>query len=102
MFFCIIALTHNKDSVLVKNPVYVRQQSSIEKNDWSVFSTSKDSSFLKVSYQEKYGFEKTVYCKVIFENTKTGEYKCISPELGCLILQKSNLNSFKVTEVKNE
>jgi len=67
------------------------------KNDWVVLVSVKPEDTMKVievKYQEKYGLEKTAICKAVFENSKTGEYKCISPEIGSLILQKSNLNSF--------
>lgn len=69
-----------------------------EKNPWDlVMSVGPNDSnkFVEVIYQEKYGLEKIVSCKAVFENVKAGEYKCISASLGNLILQKSNLNSFK-------
>jgi hypothetical protein len=81
---------------------YVPQKEE-EKNDWSVVSAIKENDSLQkiqVIYQEKYGAEKTIYCKVVFENIKTGEYKCLSPEIGTLVLQKSNLNSFKISRIK--
>jgi hypothetical protein len=70
----------------------------IDKNDWDLVVSvgSEDScKFVEVCYQEKYGMEKTILCKVVFENLKNGEYKCVSADLGNLVLQKSNLNSFK-------
>ena len=76
----------------------------IEQNDWTPFASIQPNdslNVLKVVYQEKYGSEKTIYCKVIFDNTKTAEYKCVAPWLD-LILEKSNLNSFKFSTISKD
>jgi hypothetical protein len=77
----------------------------IKENDWVFFASIKpeDSlNVLKVTYQEKYGLEKEIYCTAVFENKKTGEYKCIAPWMPNHVLQKSNLISFDPKEVSKK
>lgn len=88
----IVIVVYNWNNITVGN-ITVNTQLNDTVNAWTALaSTEKDS--IKVIYQEKYGAEKVLYCRVIFENNKTGEYKCVAPWLGNVILQKSNLNSF--------
>jgi len=75
---------------------------NVGKNEWDLVSSisPEDSlNILKVTYQEKYGMLRVIFCKVIFDNKKTAEYKCLSAEFGSVILQKSNLVSFKFEKV---
>lgn len=88
-------LLFNKDRIFNVNTFETKQDQTLDNNDWVPIASTK--SILEVTYQEKYGLEKTILCKAVFENNKTKEYKCISPELGSLILQKANLNSFKIS-----
>jgi hypothetical protein len=95
LLIVIIIVSYNWDKMSFN--VNVFQEPKIEKSDWTVVTSVKPedtSHVLVVTYQEKYGLERTVQCKAVFENVKTAEYKCVSPELGSLLLQKSNLNSF--------
>jgi len=105
LFFVVVIIVYNWDritSTIISNVTVYQDSTNIEPNDW-VQSTSikpEDSlNIIKVDYQEKYGSEKTAYCMCVFENSKTGEYKCVSPKLGSLVLQKSNLISFQFTIV---
>jgi hypothetical protein len=94
----IITLFYNWDTTIGSLSVF--QEQTEDKNDWVVIQSIKDSlSVIKITYQEKYGIEKSAYCMVVFENVKTAEYKCIAPWLGSLLLQKSNLNSFQTSMV---
>ena len=75
----------------------IQKDQAIPDNDWKFFASivpGDSLNILKVVYQEKYGSEKTIYCTAVFENDKTGEYKCIAPWLPNCTLQQSNLNSF--------
>lgn len=96
----IITLVYNWDRILGTLSVFEEQ--TLEKNDWvSIQSIKLEDSLnvIKITYQEKYGLERTFYCKAVFENIKTAEYKCVAPWLGSLLLQKSNLNSFQTSIV---
>lgn len=66
-----------------------------KENDWTPFVAVKDTlNVIKVTYQEKYGMEKCIYCTAVFENRITGEYKCVASWLSNFVLQKCNLISF--------
>jgi hypothetical protein len=99
LLLVIITVSYNWDRIIGTFSVF--EEPKIEKNDWVTFSSINPDdtlNVLKVVYQEKYGLEKTIFCKAIFDNTKTAEYKCVAPWLS-LILQKSNLNSFQFETV---
>ena len=68
--------------------------------EWKVecHSEKPDSIDLKVTYQEKYGLERVMLCKAVFSNSKTNQYKLISPDLN-QILEKSNLISLRVEKI---
>jgi hypothetical protein len=103
LLLVVITVSYNWNRIIGTFSVF--EEPKIEKNDWTPLSSIRveDSlKIIKVVYQEKYGIEKVVCCMAIFENIKTGEYKCIAPWLN-LILQKSNLNSFQFeTVLKSE
>jgi hypothetical protein len=93
ILLCIfVTVAYNWNNITIGN-IATKTKLTDTVNVWiALSSTEKDS--IKVTYQEKYGIEKTLYCSAIFENNKTGEYKCVAPWLGNIVLQKSNLNSF--------
>jgi len=62
------------------------------------YSENPDSVDLKVTYQEKYGMEKVYICKAVFSNSKTNQYKLISPKVN-LVLERANLVSLKVEKI---
>jgi hypothetical protein len=71
--------------------------------DWKVisFAANPDSFYVRVTYQEKYGSEKSIFCKAVFINDKSQQYKLISP-LGTIILEKSNIVSISYNQVPIE
>lgn len=91
-----VTFFYNANKPLNVTSFEIKQDQTLDKNVWKVLSFS-ESHYLKVFYKEKYGVEKKCLCKVVFENTKTGEYKCISPEIKSLVLQKDNLILFKIS-----
>jgi len=70
--------------------------SPVSAQDWAVVSgvSNPDSFNLIVTYQEKYGSERTVFCKALFSNTKTKQFKLVSPESSS-ILEMDNIVSIK-------
>ena len=59
-----------------------RVKTQINKNDWSpvCFVKLDDSlNVIEVHYIKKHEPENVVYCKAVFVNRKTREYKCDAP-----------------------
>ena len=100
-FLCMLMLfvCCKKENQIIEERKLYSSETQIEP-EWKVeyYSEKPDSIDLKVTYQEKYGLERVVFCKAVFSNSKTNQYKLISPEVS-LILEKSNLISLKVEKI---
>jgi len=74
-------------------------KSIIGKVEWNPIAIANDSTILKVSWQEKYGPEKTVECLIVWESEK--QFKLTSKNLN-VIIEKTNTNDLKIERIKNE
>lgn len=71
---------------------YQSSPSSLDKNDWDIesFVDTPDCQNLKIIYTEKYGMTISRTGKALFYNSKTREYKLVSPE-GDVKIEKDNI-----------
>jgi|GEM_PF-5727018 len=91
----IITISYNKGNTLGTNWT-VDTTTVAEENIWEPYKAISDTSEVyKVTWQEKYGTEKTEYCAAAFKHRKTQDYKLIAPWLDEYIIKAANLNSIK-------
>jgi len=82
-----------------------RDSSSTEVSPWILFnSISADDTdgLYEVIWDQKYGTTKKVYCKAIFKNDKTNQFKLIAPWLEALIIESQNTNDMKINKVSKK
>jgi len=98
LFQCYEAKTPEKEkqATQIKNTL-------IGDEEWKIISyaTNPDSLNVRVTYQEKYGSEKTILCKAVFMNEKSQQYKLVSPS-SAVILEKSNIVSISYNQIPIE
>jgi hypothetical protein len=88
--------------VLSNKPLPIEQNTLIGDVEWEALSyTTNPDSILRITYQEKYGSEKTFLCKALFINDRSQQYKLISPS-GTIILEKSNIVSISYNQIPIE
>ena len=76
------------------------KDSIIQINPWQPYKSIQDTNYIyRVTWQEKYGNEKTQLAMVIFKNTKTNDYKLVAPNIDTEILS-SNLNTIDFIKIK--
>jgi len=86
---------------------YIPTNTAVDVPVWSLrASISPDDTInvLKMSFTDELGLiTKSYYCKVIFENTKSREYKLVAPWIkGAIVLQKTNILSDKIETVHKD
>lgn len=67
----------------------------IKPNDWQPYKsiTPEDSiHILKVTWAEKYGENRVVYCKAVFKNDKEKQYKMVAPWMNDVEIERTNMN----------
>lgn len=72
------------------------QDVKIEENEWKVISSIKPedtTNILKVMYKDEIGLQtQYVYCKIIWQSRKSGDYKCTAPWMDKFkIIKSSNI-----------
>lgn len=79
-----------------------RDTITVEANPWipHVAIPVEDSdSLYEVTWDQKYGATKIAYCKCIFRNEKTGDYRLIAPWTSFITIEAQNTNNVKVVKV---
>jgi len=56
----------------------------------------------EVTWAQKYGDTKTIYCMNIFRNEIAKEYKLVAPWLNALIIEDQNANDIKINKVSKK
>jgi len=78
-----------------------------QENEWSLLSYIQPDDLenaLAVIYKDEMGFNNhVVYCMVIWESKKTGDYKCTASWIDKFeLIKKSNILSIKIDIVKKD
>ena len=71
-------------------------------NEWMPYKAiDPDDSLnvLSVTWTEKYGETKTVYCKVVFKNDKEKQYKLVAPWLGTVDIERANMDDIRFDRI---
>ena len=90
-----------------KPPVSSPINSYIDQPEWSIrsFIAPNDSNYvLRITYTDEMGLvNKAYFCKVVFENKKTREYKLVAPWIdNAIILQKTNILSDRIDKIHKD
>ena len=74
------------------------KEKKIEENGWVSVIAAEGDEALRVEWDQKYGFRRTEYCKVVFYNKKEGLIKLVAPWLEMTIVE-ANMNNIKYKKV---
>lgn len=96
MFCSIWGVVTKKEYIIVTAPTTVTTLSKpVVASDWVVeFSVpiGDTCNVVKVGYTQKYGTYVELYCKAVFNNSKTGQYKFVAPWLDGALVERSNMD----------
>jgi hypothetical protein len=77
----------------------------IDMNPWKAYMSipvSDTDDIYEVTWAQKYGDTKVVYCTCIFRNEVSKEYKLVAPWLNALIIEDQNANDIKINKVSKK
>lgn len=91
----------------IEMPLYVFNsgKTEIEKNDWepSNFIHSDSSSYvLRIDLKEKYDGYYHIYCKALFSNQKTRQFKLIAPWIEDIVIDWSLTTSKTAVKIHKD
>jgi hypothetical protein len=82
-----------------------RDSTVIDVNSWKSYMSipvNDTDNIYEVTWAQKYGDTKTLYCMSIFKNEVTKEYKLVAPWLNALIIEDQNANDIKINKVSKK
>lgn len=78
----------------------------ISPNPWQEYISipAEDTGkVFEVTWDQKYGATRREFCRAIFKNDKSMQYKLVAPWITSIIIQLSNTNNIKIVKInKNE
>lgn len=77
----------------------------IDMNPWKSYVSipvNDTENLYEVTWAQKYGDTKTMYCMSVFRNESAKEYKLVAPWLNALVIEDQNANDIKITKVSKK
>ncbi len=74
----------------------------IEPNEWQAYKyidLADSTHVYRVIWTQKYGATQVAYCKVVFKNDKTGQYKLVAPWTGGVEIERSNMDDISFDRI---
>jgi hypothetical protein len=70
----------------------------IEAGEWQptkAIDPADSTHVYRVIWTQKYGDTKVAYCKIVFKNDKTGQYKLVAPWTSGIEIERSNMDDIQ-------